>query len=65
MAKMKTRKTLQKRVKITATNKLTRRHQFSAGHLKRKKSKEALEGHKKSMKVFKGDVKKYKKMLGV
>jgi ribosomal protein L35 len=65
MNKQKRNKTVFKRVKITANGKLMRRHQFASGHLKTAKSKGALEAHKKMMEVFKGNVKTYKKMLGI
>lgn len=65
MGKLKTKKTLSKRIKVTSKGKLLRRHQLAAGHLKRKKSKGALEQHKKSVSLFKGDVKKFKGLMGV
>ena len=65
MAKMKTNKTIMKRVKITAKGKILRRHQLGAGHLKRKKSKGALRSHGKTFQYFKGEAKKLKKILGV
>lgn len=63
MSKQKTSKTLFKRVKVTGTGKLTRRHQLGSGHKKSNKSKSALERAKKSQSVFKGDTKKYKELL--
>lgn len=65
MGKMKTSKTLLKRVKITAKGKLIRRHQLGAGHLKSNKSKGALERAKKTTGIFKGEIKTLKKMLGI
>lgn len=64
MPKQKTRKSIQKRFKITSTGKLLKRHQLGAGHLKRKKSKSALQRHGKTTTVFKGDAKAYRRALG-
>lgn len=65
MPKQKTKKTILKRIKITASRKLLRRHQLAVGHLRRKKTKSALERAKKSVTVLKGEAKKYKRLLGV
>ena len=65
MPKQKTNKSILKRVKITSTGKILRRHQLGSGHLKRKKGKSALERQKKSFEYFKGDSKKFRKVLGV
>ena len=65
MAKMKTNKTIMKRVKITAKGKILRRHQLGAGHLKRKKTKGALERQKKSYLFFKGEARRLKKVIGL
>ena len=65
MPKQKTNKSLIKRVKITSSGKMTRRHQFAHGHLKRNKSNGALNAQKKSAGIFAGDLKKYKRMAGV
>lgn len=65
MPKQKTNKSLIKRVKMTSTGKMTRRHQFASGHLKRNKSNGALNMSKKSSEIFAGDIKKYKRMAGV
>lgn len=64
MSKMKTNKALYKRLKISSTGKLLRRHQFAVGHLKRNKSNGALNSSKKSAGIFAGDIKKYKRMIG-
>lgn len=64
MPKQKTKKSILKRVKITSKGKILRRHQLGAGHLKRHKSKGALEGHKKTMQYFKGESKKFKQLIG-
>lgn len=53
-----------KRIKITSTGKILRRHQLSAGHLKRHKSKNALNRAKKSTTYFKGEAGQLKKILG-
>lgn len=65
MSKQKTNKSLEKRIKITASKKLLRRHQLSAGHLKRNKSKNALQRQSKSIEVFKAIGKRYKRLLGI
>lgn len=62
---MKTRKSILKRIKITAKGKLLRRHQLGAGHLKRKKTKGALGRQKKTIQFFSGEAKKLKKMIGL
>jgi len=62
---MKTRKSIQKRVKVSSKGKLLRRHQLGAGHLKRKKSKSALERQKKTSTYFKGEAKNLRKALGL
>ena len=65
MPKQKTKKSLLKRVKITSTGKILRRHQLGGGHLKRKKSKSALIRQKKMYGVAKAENKKYRAMLGL
>lgn len=65
MGKMKTRKSILKRIKITAKGKILRRHQLGVGHLKRKKTKGALKRHKKTYEFFKGDAKKLKKIIAI
>lgn len=65
MPKQKTRKSVFKRVKITSTDKILRRHQFGAGHLKRKKSKEALRRQKKTTEFFKGETRRLRKVIGL
>lgn len=64
MGKMKTKKSILKRVKITSRGKILRRHQLGAGHLKRNKTKGALEQHKKTAEYFKGESKRFKDILG-
>lgn len=65
MSKQKTRKSILKRVKVTAKGKILRRHQLGAGHLKRKKTKGALEAQKKTSTYFKGEAKTLRKAIGV
>jgi len=61
--KQKTRKTIQKRFKITATGKLLRGHAYSS-HLKRKKSKSRIRRQKEPTPVFIGVKKKMKELAG-
>lgn len=63
--KQKTKKSVFKRIKITSTGKLLRRHQLGSGHLKRKKSKGALNRQKKTSEYFKGEAKKLRKIIGL
>lgn len=65
MPKQKTKKSVLKRIKVTSKGKLLRRHQFGAGHLKRKKSKGALERQKKTSEYFKGEAKRLRKIIGL
>ena len=65
MQKQKTNKSILKRFKITSKGKLLRRHQLGAGHLKRNKTKGALERHKKTSVLFAAEAKKYRKVLGI
>lgn len=65
MPKQKTNKSVLKRIKITSSGKMLRRHQLGAGHLKRHKSKGALEGQKKTSEYFKGESRKLRKVLGL
>lgn len=65
MPKVKTRKSILKRLKVTSTGKLLKRHQLSAGHLRRKKSKGALEKHAKMSEIYSTESKTLKKALGI
>lgn len=65
MPKQKTKKSIFKRIKVTAKGKLLRKHQLGSGHLKRHKSKNALQRQSKSSEYFKGEAKKYRKILGI
>ncbi len=64
MSKQKTNKSILKRVKLTSKGKILRRHQLGSGHLKRNKSKTALNRQKKTAVFFKGESKRFKDMLG-
>ncbi|MBI2040373.1 hypothetical protein HYT18_04845 [Candidatus Microgenomates bacterium] len=59
------KKSILKRVKITSRGKILRRHQLGAGHLKRKKSKSALERQTKTSIYFKGESRKLRKVIGL
>ena len=63
MPKQKSKKSFAKRVKVTSTGKILRRHQLGAGHLKRHKSKSALNNQKKTATYFKGAVRGLRKIL--
>lgn len=62
---MKTRKSILKRLKITSTGKLLKRHQLAAGHLRRNKSKSALGRHAKLSDVYSEEAITLKKALGM
>jgi large subunit ribosomal protein L35 len=63
MPKVKTRKSLAKRItKITSSGKIMRR-KMSVQHLARKKSKRAIAGSKHQAVITKADQKRVKKML--
>ncbi len=63
--KQKTKKALEKRIKITAKGKVTRRHQFSGGHLKRKKSNGAINAAKKNKTFAPGEIKAVRRLLSI
>lgn len=65
MPKMKTRKSILKRFKITSTGKLLKRHQLGAGHLRRNKSKGALGRQAKTSQVNAEETRTLKKALGI
>lgn len=65
MSKQKTKKSLLKRVKITSKGKILRRHQLGVGHLKRKKTKGALERQSKTFVWFGGESKRLRKIIGL
>jgi large subunit ribosomal protein L35 len=64
MPKLKTNKSLIKKVKITGTGKIMRSHQLRSGHLRRHKSKSTLRRHAVPMRVDKTLEKTMKRMLG-
>lgn len=64
MNKLKTKKSLVKKVKMTGTGKMMRSHQLRSGHLKTHKSKQALRRHQVPMRVSSAEFKTFKKMLG-
>lgn len=65
MGKMKVSKTVEKRIHITASGKILRRHQLASGHLKSNKSKNALNRAKKTNIFSSGDLRSIKRLLGV
>lgn len=65
MPKQKTNKSVFKRIKVTSKGKILRRHQFGSGHLKRNKSKGALNRQKKTYLFFKGEAKSLRKVIGL
>ena len=65
MGKQKTNKSILKRLKITSKGKILRRHQLGAGHLKRHKSKGALNRQGKTSEFFRADSRKFRKLLGI
>lgn len=65
MPKQKNKKSLFKRVKISSTGKMLRRHQMGAGHLKRHKGKSALDRQKKNTEYFQGQGKNLRKIIGL
>ncbi len=64
MPKLKTKKALSKRVKITKTGKVMRSHQLRSGHLRRNKTKRALRRHARPIELDKSMTKAVKRMLG-
>lgn len=62
--KMKTKKSLLKKVKITKTGKVIRSHQLRSGHLRRNKSKSTLRRHAEPLRIGRELEKKIKRMLG-
>ncbi len=65
MPKQKSSKSFSKRVKLTSTGKILRRHQLGSGHLKRHKSKTAINRQKKTSTYFLGATRGLKKILGL
>ncbi len=64
MPKQKSKKSFSKRVTLTSTGKILRRHQLGGGHLKRHKSGTALNRQKKTATYFKGESRSLRKILG-
>lgn len=64
MPKLKTKKILFKKIKITGTGKILRSHQLRKGHLRRHKSKQALRRYKRPIEIDKSIEKTIKKLLG-
>ena len=64
MPKMKTNKSVAKRIKVTGTGKL-KRHKAGAGHLKSRKSPKRLRRMRKEADVSKGFTKQAKRLLGI
>jgi len=62
MPKLKTKRTLKRRIKITSTGKLVRR-MSCVGHLKTKKSRKHKRRLKKNVRLSSGLEKKIKKLL--
>ncbi len=63
--KLKTKKAVQKRFKVTGTGKILRSNQLRTAHLRRKKSKSALRRYKRTTKVSKAGLRQVKRMLGL
>lgn len=63
MSKLKTRKTVSKRFKLTATGKVMRRC-TGLNHLMRRKTQEARRRLTKGTELFAGDEKRIRRMLG-
>jgi len=61
--KLKTRKSVAKRIKITKTGKVLRRHQLAKGHLRSKRPKKKTREYRRILEVSKADRKKIKRML--
>ena len=64
MPKMKTNKSVAKRVKVTARGKIKRRHPGS-GHLKSKKTPKQIRRFRKDADLSKGFAKQAKRLLGM
>lgn len=64
MPKIRTRKSLLKKVKVTGTGKIMRSHQMRSGHLRRNKSKSALRRHAVPVEFSKTTARKMLRLLG-
>lgn len=63
MPKLKTKKSVAKRIRITKTGKVLRRHQLAKGHLRSKKPKKKTHEYKRLKEVSKADRQKVRKLL--
>jgi len=63
MPKLKTKKSVAKRIKITKTGKILRRHQLAKGHLRVKRPKKKTYEYKRIVEISKADRKKIKRLL--
>jgi large subunit ribosomal protein L35 len=63
MPKVKTKKAIAKRIKITKTGKIIRRHQRGKGHLRAGKPKKKTHQYKRILEVSKTEGKKIRKLL--
>ncbi len=64
MPKVKTKKILLKKIKISKRGKIIISHQFRSGHLRRNKSKQALRRHKRPIILSKTITKSVNRLLG-
>jgi len=64
MAKLKTNKSVAKRIKVTARGKL-KRHRAGAGHLKSTKTSKQIRRFRKGTDVSSGFAKQVRRMLGI
>lgn len=64
MPKLKTKKSLAKKIKITGSGKIMRSHQLRSGHLRRHKSKATLRRHARPLRIDKTLEKTFKRILG-
>lgn len=65
MTKLKTKKILSKKVKITGSGKILRSHQLRSGHLRRNKSNSTLRRQQLPIQMSKTTKKTAKRMLGI
>lgn len=63
MPKLKTKKSVAKRIRITKTGKILRRHQLAKGHLRSKKPKKKTHEYKRLKEVSRAHRRKIKKLL--
>lgn len=64
MGKVKTKKSLYKKIKITGSGKLLRSHQLRSGHLRRHKSKSALRRHQEPIIMSRTVEKTMRRLMG-